>query len=77
MSAPAGVTPAFTVKGATGSHAFCGPGRIVVHGDKFSSAVVPSSAKAFNFQLEYRLTEEQVSSWLRWSHPVGPQEGPA
>lgn len=40
----------------------CCPHRIVVHGPRFASAVVPSSAKAFNFQLEYQLTEEQVST---------------
>lgn len=41
---------------------FCSPNRIVVHGERFASAVVPASAKPFNFQLEYQLTEEQVST---------------
>ncbi|XP_026189352.1 deoxyribonuclease-1-like 1 [Mastacembelus armatus] len=38
----------------------CTYDRIVVHGERFASAVVPSSAKPFNFQLEYELTEEQA-----------------
>ncbi|CAF93174.1 unnamed protein product, partial [Tetraodon nigroviridis] len=38
----------------------CSYDRIVVHGQRFASAVVPSSAKAFNFQMEYGLTEEQA-----------------
>ncbi|XP_042263848.1 deoxyribonuclease-1-like 1 [Thunnus maccoyii] len=38
----------------------CTYDRIVVHGKTFASAVVPSSAKSFNFQVEYRLTEEQA-----------------
>ncbi|TNN28772.1 Deoxyribonuclease gamma [Liparis tanakae] len=33
---------------------------IVVHGERFARAVVPLSARAFNFQLEYRLTEDQA-----------------
>lgn len=36
--------------------------RIVVHGEKFARAVVPFSAKPFNFQTEYGLTEEQVTT---------------
>lgn len=35
--------------------------RIVVYGDDMLQAVVPNSAKPFNFQKMYRLTEEQVS----------------
>ncbi|KAM9350716.1 deoxyribonuclease-1-like 1 [Symphorus nematophorus] len=38
----------------------CTYDRIVVHGEKFARAIVPLSAKPFNFQLEYRLTEEQA-----------------
>lgn len=38
----------------------CTYDRIVVHGEKFVRAIVPSSAKPFNFQREYRLTEEQA-----------------
>ncbi|XP_061543523.1 deoxyribonuclease-1-like 1 [Phycodurus eques] len=38
----------------------CAYDRIVVHGDVFSNAVVPFSAKPFNFQMEYRLTEEEA-----------------
>ncbi|KAM4737657.1 deoxyribonuclease-1-like 1 [Anableps anableps] len=38
----------------------CSYDRIVVHGENFNRAVVPSSAKPFNFQQEYRLTEEQA-----------------
>ncbi|XP_041860265.1 deoxyribonuclease-1-like 1 isoform X1 [Melanotaenia boesemani] len=38
----------------------CTYDRIVVHGEAFNRAVVPSSAKPFNFQTEYRLTEEQA-----------------
>ncbi|XP_037832821.1 deoxyribonuclease gamma-like [Kryptolebias marmoratus] len=34
--------------------------RIVVHGETFNRAVVPSSARAFNFQQEYKLTEDQA-----------------
>ncbi|CAG5968103.1 unnamed protein product, partial [Menidia menidia] len=37
----------------------CSYDRIVVHGETFNRAVVPFSARAFNFQAEYRLTEEQ------------------
>lgn len=36
--------------------------RIVVNGESFARAVVPLSAKPFNFQKEYRLTEEQVTA---------------
>lgn len=57
----------------------CGSNRIVVHGERFARAVVPFSAKPFNFQVEYRLTEDQVtrriSDWSgvtfkshKWSH---------
>ncbi|KAM4570957.1 deoxyribonuclease-1-like 1 [Fundulus diaphanus] len=38
----------------------CSYDRIVVHGERFYQAVVPSSAQPFNFQQEYRLTEEQA-----------------
>uniref|UniRef100_A0A3Q3X429 Deoxyribonuclease-1-like 1 n=1 Tax=Mola mola TaxID=94237 RepID=A0A3Q3X429_MOLML len=38
----------------------CAYDRIVVHGEKFTRAIVPFSAKPFNFQTEYRLTEEQA-----------------
>ncbi|XP_015252298.1 PREDICTED: deoxyribonuclease-1-like [Cyprinodon variegatus] len=38
----------------------CSYDRIVVHGETFNKAVVPSSAKPFNFQQEYSLTEEQA-----------------
>ncbi|XP_013871740.1 deoxyribonuclease-1-like 1 isoform X2 [Austrofundulus limnaeus] len=38
----------------------CSYDRIVVHGDTFNRAVVPSSAQPFNFQKEYKLTEEQA-----------------
>ncbi|XP_030278920.1 deoxyribonuclease gamma-like [Sparus aurata] len=38
----------------------CTYDRIVVHGERFARAVVPFSAKPFNFQMEYRLTEEQA-----------------
>ncbi|KAM8863325.1 deoxyribonuclease-1-like 1 isoform 1-T2 [Spinachia spinachia] len=38
----------------------CTYDRIVVHGERFARAIVPSTAKPFNFQLEYRLTEEQA-----------------
>ncbi|KAM9752831.1 deoxyribonuclease-1-like 1 isoform 2-T4 [Menidia menidia] len=38
----------------------CSYDRIVVHGETFNRAVVPFSARAFNFQAEYRLTEEQA-----------------
>lgn len=38
----------------------CTYDRIVVHGENFVRAIVPSSAKPFNFQREYRLTEEQA-----------------
>uniref|UniRef100_A0A3B5MVA4 Deoxyribonuclease n=1 Tax=Xiphophorus couchianus TaxID=32473 RepID=A0A3B5MVA4_9TELE len=34
--------------------------RIVVYGDKMLQAVVKNSAKAFNFQEEYRLSNEQL-----------------
>uniref|UniRef100_A0A8C7YIK5 Deoxyribonuclease n=1 Tax=Oryzias sinensis TaxID=183150 RepID=A0A8C7YIK5_9TELE len=39
----------------------CAYDRIVVHGETFDRAIVPSSAKAFNFQEEYGLTEKQVT----------------
>ncbi|XP_071377374.1 deoxyribonuclease-1-like 1 [Centroberyx affinis] len=38
----------------------CAYDRIVVHGEKFARAIVPLSAKPFNFQKEYRLTEQQA-----------------
>ncbi|XP_008296320.1 deoxyribonuclease-1-like 1 [Stegastes partitus] len=38
----------------------CSYDRIVVHGETFRRAVVPASAKPFNFQEAYRLTEEQA-----------------
>ncbi|XP_059190079.1 deoxyribonuclease-1-like 1 [Centropristis striata] len=38
----------------------CTYDRIVVNGETFARAVVPSSAGPFNFQMEYRLTEEQA-----------------
>ncbi len=34
--------------------------RIVVYGDDMLQAVVPNSAKPFNFQKAYGLSEEQV-----------------
>ncbi|XP_034552701.1 deoxyribonuclease-1-like 1 [Notolabrus celidotus] len=38
----------------------CNYDRIVVHGETFARAVVPFSAKPFNFQTEYRLSEDQA-----------------
>ncbi|XP_053705954.1 deoxyribonuclease-1-like 1 isoform X1 [Synchiropus splendidus] len=38
----------------------CAYDRIVVHGDAFSRAIVPFSAKPFDFQKEYKLTEDQA-----------------
>ncbi|XP_045913493.1 deoxyribonuclease-1-like 1 [Micropterus dolomieu] len=38
----------------------CTYDRIVVNGDRFATAIVPLSAKPFNFQEEYQLTEEQA-----------------
>uniref|UniRef100_A0A8D3D2E9 Deoxyribonuclease-1-like 1 n=1 Tax=Scophthalmus maximus TaxID=52904 RepID=A0A8D3D2E9_SCOMX len=38
----------------------CTYDRIVVHGETFVREIVPLSAKPFNFQTEYRLTEEQA-----------------
>ncbi|KAK2850953.1 hypothetical protein Q5P01_007229 [Channa striata] len=38
----------------------CTYDRIVVHGERFASTIVPSSAKPFNFQMEYALTEKQA-----------------
>ncbi|XP_034731747.1 deoxyribonuclease-1-like 1 [Etheostoma cragini] len=38
----------------------CTYDRIVVNGETFANAVVPSSATPFNFQMEYQLTEEQA-----------------
>ncbi|XP_058873407.1 deoxyribonuclease gamma-like isoform X1 [Acipenser ruthenus] len=38
----------------------CAYDRIVVHGDAFLSAIVPQSAKPFNFPREFRLTEEEA-----------------
>lgn len=36
------------------------PYRIVVYGDDMLAAVLPNSAKPFNFQKEYGMTEEMV-----------------
>ncbi|XP_018538336.1 deoxyribonuclease gamma [Lates calcarifer] len=38
----------------------CTYDRIVVHGEKFAREIVPLSAKPFDFQREYGLTEEQA-----------------
>lgn len=38
----------------------CAYDRIVVHGKKFYQQIVPSSAKPFDFQAAYQLTEEQA-----------------
>lgn len=38
----------------------CSYDRIVVHGPSFNRAVVPNSAKPFNFQEAYRLTDDQA-----------------
>ncbi|XP_053280199.1 deoxyribonuclease-1-like 1 [Pleuronectes platessa] len=38
----------------------CTYDRIVVHGAAFTREIVPLSAKPYNFQTEYRLTEEQA-----------------
>uniref|UniRef100_A0AAQ5YFE9 Deoxyribonuclease-1-like 1 n=1 Tax=Amphiprion ocellaris TaxID=80972 RepID=A0AAQ5YFE9_AMPOC len=38
----------------------CSYDRIVVHGETFHRAIVPSSAKPFNFQEAYQLTEDQA-----------------
>ncbi|XP_071331160.1 deoxyribonuclease-1-like 1 [Trachinotus anak] len=38
----------------------CAYDRIVVHGETFVRAIVPLSAKPFDFQTEYDLTEEQA-----------------
>lgn len=38
----------------------CTYDRIVVHGERFARAVVPFSAKPFDFQKEYKLTEDQA-----------------
>ncbi|XP_072553085.1 deoxyribonuclease-1-like 1 isoform X2 [Salminus brasiliensis] len=45
-----------TVRGSTD----CAYDRIVVHGDVFLKAVVPFSARPFNFAREYHLTEEEA-----------------
>lgn len=50
--------------------------RIVVHGETFVREIVPLSAKPFNFQTEYRLTEEQVTGCVcatNWTKPVKRQ----
>lgn len=47
--------------GVENSANLCDSNRIVVHGERFARAVVPFSAKPFNFQVEYRLTEDQVT----------------
>lgn len=38
----------------------CAYDKIVVHGKKFLDAIVPSSARVFNFQEEFRLTEKEA-----------------
>ncbi|XP_047452443.1 deoxyribonuclease-1-like 1 [Mugil cephalus] len=38
----------------------CAYDRIVVNGDKFNRAIVPSSAKPFDFQTQYDLSEDQA-----------------
>lgn len=38
--------------------------RIVVYGDDMLQAVVPNSAKPFNFQKKYRLSDEQVCPYF-------------
>ncbi|XP_053174327.1 deoxyribonuclease-1-like 1 [Scomber japonicus] len=38
----------------------CAYDRIVVHGERFAKAVVPLSAKPFDFPTEYQLTEDQA-----------------
>lgn len=38
----------------------CTYDRIVVNGEQFVKAIVPSSAKPFNFQKEYKLTDEKA-----------------
>ncbi|XP_070695708.1 deoxyribonuclease-1-like 1 [Pempheris klunzingeri] len=38
----------------------CTYDRIVVHGESFARAIVPLSAKPFNFQIAYRLTDDQA-----------------
>ncbi|XP_029291125.1 deoxyribonuclease-1-like 1 [Cottoperca gobio] len=38
----------------------CTYDRIVVHGERFARAIVPLSASPFNFQREYRLSEDQA-----------------
>lgn len=38
----------------------CTYDRIVVNGERFARAIVPFSAKPFNFQKEYKLTEDQA-----------------
>uniref|UniRef100_A0A672F9S9 Deoxyribonuclease-1-like 1 n=1 Tax=Salarias fasciatus TaxID=181472 RepID=A0A672F9S9_SALFA len=64
----------------------CSYDHIVVHGDAFSRAVVPSSARAFDFQTEYGLTEEQaldvsdhypVEVLLRVENPRASGGGPS
>ena len=44
--------------------------RIVVYGKDMLSAVVPNSAKPFNFQKEYGLTYQQVGSSHCHKHPL-------
>lgn len=41
--------------------------RIVVYGQTMLNAVVPGSAKSFNFQREFKLTDEEVRSSLSWN----------
>lgn len=37
--------------------------RIVIYGKDMLEAIVPGSAKTFNFHKEYEMTEKKVSSW--------------
>lgn len=41
------------------------PHRIVVYGDDMLAAVLPNSAKPFNFQREYGMMEEMVRFLLK------------
>ena len=45
----------------TADFLFWSTSRIVIYGDDMLDAVVPNSAKPFNFQIEYGLSEEDVS----------------
>lgn len=42
--------------------------RIVVYGDDMLQAVVANSAKPFNFQKAYKLTDEDVNEKLIFNH---------